>query len=156
MNSKTALSSSRRSFLRGAGITMALPFLEALSPASKALAQSAQTGALGPNGEPVRFATFFMPNGVNPKGWITNGKTGELGELPRILKPLDALKEHINVITGIRNPGKGHSMGTSSFLTGMAPNRTQKSSEVNVYNPSLDQIIGHRLPNLGTWYWRTS
>ena len=145
MNSKTALSSSRRSFLRGAGVTMALPFLEALSPASKALAQSAQTGALGPNGEPVRFATFFMPNGVNPKGWITNGKTGELGELPRILKPLDALKEHINVITGIRNPGKGHSMGTSSFLTGIAPNRTQKSSEVNVYNPSLDQIIGQAL-----------
>ena len=94
---------------------MALPFLEALSPAGKILAQSSKTGALGPNGEPIRFATFFMPNGVNPREWIGNGKTGKLRELPRILKPLDALKEHINVISGIRNPGNGHSMGHLQF-----------------------------------------
>lgn len=144
MNPKT-FNSSRRGFLRGAGITMALPFLEALSPAGKALAQSSKTGALGPNGEPVRFATFFVPNGVNPREWIENGKTSALGELPRILKPLDALKEHINVITGIKNPGNGHSMGTSSFLTGAASTRTKKATEVNVHNASLDQIIGQAL-----------
>ena len=144
MNHKT-FNSSRRGFLRGVGVTMALPFLEALSPTGKILAQSSKTGALGPNGEPVRFATFFMPNGVNPREWIGNGKTGKLGELPRILKPLDALKEHINVISGIRNPGNGHSMGTSSFLTGAASQRTQKASEVNVHNASIDQIIGNAL-----------
>ena len=124
---------------------MALPFLEALSPAGKALAQSSKTGALGPNGEPVRFATFFVPNRVNPREWIGKEKTGALGKLPRILRPLDALKEHMNVITGIRNPGNGHSMGTSSFLTGAASTRTTKASEVNVHNASLDQIIGQAL-----------
>jgi len=124
---------------------MALPFLEALSPGGKALAQSTQAGALGPNGEPIRFATFFMPNGVNPREWIGGAAPGKLGELPRILKPLDEVKDYINVISGIRNPGNGHSMGTSSFLTGAPSKRTQKASEVNVYNASIDQIIGEAL-----------
>ena len=124
---------------------MALPFLEALSPGGKALAQSTQAGALGPNGEPIRFATFFMPNGVNPREWIGDATPGKLGELPRILKPLDEVKDYINVISGIRNPGNGHSMGTSSFLTGAPSKRTQKASEVNVHNASIDQIIGEAL-----------
>ncbi|MBK1855321.1 DUF1552 domain-containing protein [Verrucomicrobiaceae bacterium 5K15] len=144
MNPKT-FNSSRRGFLRGVGVTMALPFLESLSPAGKVLAQGKQTGALGANGEPIRFATFFMPNGVNPRAWMPNKGGGKIGELPRILKPLDALREHINVITGIKNPGNGHSLGTASFLTGMNPHRTMKPSEVNVHNASLDQIIGEAL-----------
>ncbi|MEP4077285.1 DUF1552 domain-containing protein [Haloferula sp.] len=136
---------TRRGFLRGVGVTMALPFLESLSPVGRALAQGTQTGALGPNGEPVRFATFFMPNGVNPREWTPNAKGGKLGELPRILKPLDALKEHINVISGITNPGNGHNLGTASFLTGRSPFKTPKPSAVNVHNPSLDQVIGEAL-----------
>lgn len=124
---------------------MALPFLEALSPMGKAMAQSSKTGALGADGSPVRFATFFMPNGVNPREWIQHKKSGALKELPQILKPLDALKGDINVITGIRNPGDGHSMGTSSFLTGTGSYKTKKTSEVNVYNASLDQMIGEAL-----------
>ena len=130
---------------------MALPFLEALSPAGRLSAQTAAggtaaTGALGPNGEPVRFATFFMPNGVNPREWIDDkAKEGQLGELPRILKPLDAVKEHMNVITGLTNPGNGHSLGTASFLTGEGPRKTSKVTEINVHNPSLDQLIGEAL-----------
>jgi len=127
---------------------MALPFLEALSPMGKAVAQSSSgkaAGAIGADGNPVRFATFVMPNGVNPREWLENKNPGALEELPRILKPLEALKGDLNVITGIRNPGNGHSMGTSSFLTGAGSFKTKKSSEVNVYNPSLDQIIGEAL-----------
>ncbi|MEP2776294.1 MAG: DUF1552 domain-containing protein [Luteolibacter sp.] len=138
-----SFSSTRRGFLRGAGVTMALPFLEALSPVGRAMAQSAKTGALGPNGEPVRFATFFMPNGVNLEEWTP--KSGKLGDLPRILKPLDELKQYMNVISGVVNPGSGHTLGTASFLTGNDPFRTPKPSEVNVYNASLDQIIGEAL-----------
>jgi len=136
---------SRRGFLRGVGVTMALPFLESISPFGKVMAQSSATGALSADGNPVRFATFFMPNGVNPREWIAHKNPGDLKELPQILKPLDGLKEDINVITGIRNPGDGHSMGTSSFLTGAGSLKTKKSSDVNVYNPSLDQIIGEAL-----------
>lgn len=112
------------------------------------MAQSSPTGtagAIGADGNPVRFATFFMPNGVNPREWIEHKNPGALKELPRILRPLDALKGDMNVVTGIRNPGDGHSMGTSSFLTGAGSYKTKKSSEVNVYNPSLDQIIGQAL-----------
>lgn len=124
---------------------MALPFLEALSPGGRVLAQSTKAGSLGPNGEPVRFATFFMPNGVNPSAWTPKTKSGKLEELPRILQPLDELKEYVNVISGIRNPGNGHSLGTASFLTGQAPFKTPKPSAVDVHNASLDQIIGEAL-----------
>ena len=127
---------------------MALPFLESISPMGRAVAQTSTTGtagAIGADGSPVRFATFFMPNGVNPREWIEHKNPGALQELPQILKPLDALKQDINVVTGIRNPGDGHSMGTSSFLTGAGSYKTKKSSEVNVHNPSLDQIIGEAL-----------
>lgn len=122
---------------------MALPFLEALSPVGRAMAQSVQTGAIGANGEPVRFATFFMPNGVNLAEWTP--KKGALGELPRLMKPLDGVKEYMNVISGITNPGSGHTLGTASFLTGNDPLRTPRPAEANVYNASLDQIIGEAL-----------
>ena len=138
---------SRRGFLRGVGVTMALPFLESISPMGGAMAQSSKgtAGAIGADGNPVRFATFFVPNGVNPREWLAHKNPGALKELPRILKPLDTLKGDMNVITGMVNPGNGHSMGTSSFLTGTGSLKTRKSSEVNVYNPSLDQIIGEAL-----------
>ncbi|MFD2256525.1 DUF1552 domain-containing protein [Luteolibacter algae] len=142
MRRKT-FSSTRRGFLRGAGVTMALPFLESISPMGRALAQSAKTGALGKNGEPIRFAAVFMANGVNLDEWTPKGS--KLEELPRILKPLDPLKEYVNVISGINNGGNGHNSGTSGFLTGTDPYRTAQASEVNVYNPSLDQIIGEVL-----------
>jgi hypothetical protein len=130
---------SRRHMLRGLGATMSLPFLEAMAPATKSLA----AGAVGPDGQPVRFAAFFMPNGVNHGMFDPKGSS--LSTMPPILEPLQALKEHVNVITGINNADSGHAAGTSAFLTGTSPKKTGKAAEVQVGNPSIDQIIGNAL-----------
>ncbi|MEM9480695.1 MAG: DUF1552 domain-containing protein [Verrucomicrobiota bacterium] len=127
---------SRRHMLRGMGATMSLPFLEAMIHPGEASA----AGAAGPNGEPVRFAAFFMPNGVNHEQFDPKGSS--LSKLPPILAPLGEMTESVNVITGLNNADGGHAAGTSAFLTGRRPKKTGKPSEVNVGNPSIDQMIG--------------
>lgn len=124
---------SRRTALRGMGVTMALPFLEAMLPGGRA---SAAAGV-----SPVRFAGFFMPNGVDHSRFTP--KHSGLSSLPFSLEPLEGLQPYVNVITGMNNAVGGHAAGTSAFLTGQNPKRTAKANEVNVKNPSLDQIIGN-------------
>jgi hypothetical protein len=124
---------SRRTVLRGAGASISLPFLEAMAPASSAV-------ATGPDGQPLRFAAFFMPNGVDHSRWDPKGSG--LSKVPESLAPLQGLKDHVNVITGMKNADGGHAAGTAALLTGRSPKRTAKASEVNVGNASIDQIIG--------------
>ncbi len=124
---------SRRSVLHGMGVTMTLPFLEAMIPAGRA---SAASGA-----SPIRFAGFFMPNGVDHGRFTPKGT--KLSSLPPSLQPLAGLEEYLNVITGMNNATGGHAAGTAAFLTGQNPKRTGKANEVNVGNPSIDQIVGN-------------
>lgn len=133
-NSKT-FQLTRRHALRGAGATMALPILEAMTP----LSASAAAGALGKEGQPVRFAGFFMPNGVDHSRYTPKARS--LSSLPPILQPLEGLQEFVNVFSGLNNPDGGHAAGTSAFLTGMSPKKTGKANEVSVKNPSIDQLI---------------
>ncbi|MFP6612418.1 MAG: DUF1552 domain-containing protein, partial [Pirellulales bacterium] len=75
------LTVSRRTVLRGLGVAVGLPWLEAMMPnrGSAATANSAKP--------PRRAAFFFVPNGKNMDLWRP-GSTGELKELPATLKPL--------------------------------------------------------------------
>lgn len=136
---------SRRGFLRGFGVSMTLPFMESLLPSGRLLAQNVtkKTGALGPDGQPVRFAGFFMPNGVNTRDWVPK-KVGKLKDLPTSLRPLEELKSFVNVITGLQNAAPGHDDGTSAFLTGSRPAKI-RDGIANVRNASVDQIIGQAL-----------
>ena len=84
---------SRRQLLRGAGATLALPFLEAMRPLY---------GQTASSGDPVRMACLFMPNGVRTDKWTPSG-SGKSFKLSPILSPLEALKEHLTVISGLTN-----------------------------------------------------
>lgn len=119
---------------------MGLPLLEAMLPSSRALA----AGAAGHEGQPVRFAAFFMPNGVNHRDWDLKGNN--LDSLSRTLAPLEYVKEYVNVFNGMHNAAGGHNMGTSSFLTGRSPVKTAEAANVNVGNASIDQYIGSLCP----------
>src|SRR5438046_1313886 len=103
---------SRRRVLAGAGVTMALPWLESL-PAF------ADTAA--PQAFPKRFAALFMGNGVNEDHWAAEG-SGAAMTLGRTLEPLAPLKHKINVIHGLFNKpaiGQGiHPAQTGSLLSG--------------------------------------
>ncbi len=134
---------SRRSFLRGAGATLALPWMD-----SMAVAKSEKA--------PVRMACLFMPNGVNPKAWTPKGKGGQF-ELSPILQPLQSVKDEILVLSNLRNKasdtGDGHYVKTSGWLTGTTITKTT-GKDLNAGNRSLDQIaaekIGHHtvMPSL--------
>src|SRR5260370_11900157 len=76
----------RRTFLRGIGPAIALPFLDAMTPA---MAATRNTGKA-----PVRMALVYVPNGIMMNGWNPDYE-GKLSTLPRILKPLEPLKDYI-------------------------------------------------------------
>src|SRR2546423_13955395 len=87
---------ARRTFLRGIGTSIALPFLDAMVPAL-ALAATAKK-------PPVRMAFVYLPNGMDMKSWTPEGE-GKLGELPRTLKPLEPFKDDITVLGNLTHNG---------------------------------------------------
>lgn len=105
---------SRRTVLRGAiGATIGLPLLDAMVPAASA-APPAQ----------LRFGAVYVPNGVRPEIW-TPPSAGPL-ELPPLLERFGPVKEHINIVTGIRASGPfGHHVIGSLWLSGGSAKQTQ-------------------------------
>ncbi len=137
----------RRSFLRGAGATLALPFLESLQSRCRAAGMAAA---------PVRMALLYMPNGVRQDRWTPNGE-GSKFELSPILKCLSPHQQELLVVTGLSNKasfsGDGHYVKTGGWLTGTTISKTT-GSDINSGNASMDQVAamqlgkGTRLPSL--------
>src|SRR6266849_4523430 len=128
--------SSRRTFLYGTGVTMALPWLESLPVCA------AETSAAG--SFPKRFAVMFMGNGINGNHWWAKG-SGEDLKLSKTLEPLEPLKKKINVINGLFNkPAVGvgiHPAQTGNLLSGMP---LQKGAIVKA-GISVDQVLAKHL-----------
>ena len=131
---------SRRTFLRGLGVSMALPMLDAMVP-RKLYA--------GPEDvDPTRLIVFYVPNGIRMSSW-TPASTGSDYELTPILQPLAAHKDDFLVLTGLDNlsgiasvPGD-HARGTGSFLTCMPVFKTEGD---NIQNGiSIDQHIAQNI-----------
>jgi hypothetical protein len=134
--------SSRRAILRGAGVVMALPWLEAL-PAWGAPATAAGT-ATKAAAFPKRFAVLFMGNGINGNHWWAKGAGAEM-KLSKSLAPLEPLKRKINVINGLFNrPAVGvgiHPGQTGNILSGVP---LQHGAVVKA-GISMDQVLANRL-----------
>ena len=116
----------RRSFLRGLGVTMALPFLECMLPSVvKAAAASAMGGA------PKRLVFMYLPNGMDMDNWTPSG-AGDKFELPSTLQPLTAVRQQVSVLSGLahgnaRALGDGagdHARANACFLTGVHVRKT--------------------------------
>ncbi|HEV3142799.1 MAG TPA: DUF1552 domain-containing protein [Gemmataceae bacterium] len=127
---------SRRTLLRGLGVTMALPWLESLpvwggEPASAASAP------------PRRFAALFMGNGINPKHWSATG-SGTAIQLSKSLEPLTPFRSRMNVVSGLFNKaatGVGiHPGQTGNILSGA---RLQKGAVLHG-GVSMDQVLAAR------------
>src|SRR6266446_4600395 len=88
----------RRTLLRAAGATIALPLLEAMVPALSAASRTAATAF-------PRLGFFYTPNGVFPANFHPAGSGGTDFELMPVLLPLKALRPHINVLSGLSNMG---------------------------------------------------
>ncbi len=130
--SNKQLKLSRRRFLHGTGAALALPWLEAMSQASKS----------NPASPPKRLGVLFMPNGVHEDHWTPTGE-GESFELSKTLSPLESLKDQIIVPTNLWNKasnyGDGHYVKTSGFLTCQTISKSL-GYDINSNGVSMDQI----------------
>ena len=128
----------RRSFLRGAGATLALPFLDAMRP----LMAAGSSASL-----PVRIALLYMPNGVRADRWTPEGK-GRGFKLSPILSPLEKHKQELLILTGLQNKasfsGDGHYVKTGGWLTGTTITKTT-GSDIAAGGISMDQIAAQHL-----------
>jgi hypothetical protein len=125
---------SRRTFLKGAGVTVALPFLDAMVPAQTPLART----AAHPN---QRFGFIYVPMGSIMKQW-TPEKEGRDFEFTPILKPLEPLRKYVTVLSGFQNPGPaGHSVSSATFLSGTPPTTGNKL----LLNTTVDQVIARKI-----------
>src|SRR4051812_18646218 len=125
---------SRRTFLRGAGVAMAVPWLESMP------VWGASTGGAAASVAPRRFASLFMGCGINMDHWWARGAGKEM-ELGRSLAPMEPLKHKMNFITGLFNKsatGVGiHPGQTGNMLSGAS---LQKGSELRG-GVSMDQVL---------------
>jgi hypothetical protein len=138
---------SRRTVLRGLGVTMCLPLLEAMETGT-AYARAPKAAAKPK--APVRLAVLYMPNGVNPRAWQPEGY-GADWELSPILAPLSGVKSDILVFTELMNQqsieGDGHYVKVAPFLTGTHITKTT-GAELRCGGISLDQLVAQRVGNL--------
>jgi hypothetical protein len=111
----------RRTFLRGMGVTLALPLLDSMVPAGRALAQSAATSA-------PRLGFVYIPHGAIMAKW-TPAQTGAGFEFTPILKPLEPFRDDMNVISGLGHKAADttavHSLSPTTWLSGVRPKPTQ-------------------------------
>lgn len=118
---------SRRTFLRGLGVSIALPWLESMGPLTSLATAATKGGITTPN----RMAFLYVPNGKIMEDW-TPQQVGANYELPEILKPLVNVKEKMLVLSGLtadkaRANGDGggdHARAMAAFLTGAQPRKT--------------------------------
>ncbi len=129
----------RRAILRGIGATVALPFLDSMTPAFAGPAAKA----------PVRMAFVYVPNGIDMRNWNPDYE-GKLATLPRILKPLEPHKEDVLMLGNLtHNTGRAlldgpgdHGRCCGSYLTGVQV----KKSLSDIHNSvSMDQLVARQL-----------
>lgn len=129
---------TRRTLLRGAGATLALPWLEACA---------APRAGARPEPPPVRMAILVMPNGALPSAWKPKSD-GAGGWTPSFaLEPLAPWRERVSVLTGLANrqsfDGDGHYAKVAPLLTGQKIRRTGGRDLWN--GVSMDQLAAQQL-----------
>ena len=111
----------RRTFIRGMGVTLALPLLDSMIPARTLLAQTAAKGT-------SRVGFVYVPHGAIMAQW-TPATEGAGFEFTPILKPLEPFRDYMNVVTGLGHKAADttavHSLSPTTWLSGVRPKATQ-------------------------------
>jgi hypothetical protein len=121
----------RRSFLRGAGATLALPFLDAMVPAF-----AAEMGK-----QPLRIGYIYLNTGREMNSWIPK-TTGSNYEMSPTLAPLAKYRDDFMVLSGLDvKAGQGsHSGPCASYMTGVKPSKAGDGVGI-----SVDQVIAKQI-----------
>jgi hypothetical protein len=129
----------RRTFLRGVGAAVALPFLDSMSPVFAAPAKA-----------PVRLAFLYVPNGIDMKNWNIEQEGAFAAPFPRVMKPLEPFRDDIIQIGNLtHNSGRAlldgagdHGRCAGSYLTGIQVRKSTTDIKASV---SCDQLIANKI-----------
>lgn len=133
---------SRRTLLRGLGVSLALPILEAMGPRSLFAAEAPMA--------PVRMAFLYVPNGMNMENW-TPAAEGPNYSLAKTMEPLADLRSQFNVLSGLTQQkafangdgGGDHARALATFLTGTQARKTD-GADIRA-GVSVDQLAAIEL-----------
>jgi hypothetical protein len=137
---------SRRAVLRGGGVALALPFLDAMVPAATALAQTAAAPKL-------RAGFFYLPHGAimnntpygkEVDGWTSSGKGADF-KLGRTVAPLEPYKQYLTTFENIENTAPNnsvHVLNPATWLSCVRPDTSAKGASLGI---TLDQLIAQRI-----------
>jgi uncharacterized protein DUF1552 len=131
----TKMSLPRRTFLRGIGATIALPFVDAMVPS---MTVSAKTS-------PPRLGFVYVPHGADMASW-TPQAAGENFALSPTLQPLAPFKESLVVVSNLKRAGtvvEMHAAAASGWLSGAIPKRTE--GEDYRVGTTIDQVIAKQI-----------
>jgi len=132
---------SRRTFLKGAGVVVALPLLDSMVPASTALAQTAAAPR-------TRFGAIYVPHGATMDKW-TPAKDGTDFEFSEILQPLEPFRSQVNIISDLSHPmayGSGsatanHNRSAAAYLSGA----NGKAGPQAYLGITMDQVAANKI-----------
>src|SRR5262245_38973611 len=129
---------SRRTVLKGAGVSLALPLLDAMIPSGTVLAQTAAVAS-------PRLGFIYFPHGALQEEW-TPKQTGRDFDFPFIIKPLEPHREYVTVVSGLRNKGgessSPHGIIEETWLNCVSPRQRNAKTGVGV---TVDQIAARHL-----------
>lgn len=127
----TKMALPRRTFLRGIGATVALPFLDSMVPAFKAQVPTIR-----------RFGAIYTPHGAMMDQW-TPSTSGADFEFSPILTPLKPFRDRITVVSNLSGPpivaNGGHAVAPAGYLTGHSPKQTEGEDILGA--TTIDQVI---------------
>lgn len=141
----------RRTFLYGSGVTLALPFLEAMLPAQTPQRRTAANPA-------TRFTAIFVPHGAAPgksrsgAPWWVPGTDGTGFKFPFIMEPLEPHRERVVLLSGLHarssEPPQGIT-GSDHFVAAafLAANKPKKTTglDINIGTATIDQMIAEKI-----------
>jgi len=131
---------TRRTVLRGLGVTVSLPLLDAMFPAFTAIAKAQARPR-------TRFGTIYIANGAIMEQWIPDAVGSGFAFKP-ILAPIEPFKDQVVVVTNLTRSHPGsqvgdHAVSAAGFLTGVWPKRTE--AEDVLANTTVDQIVAQQI-----------
>jgi hypothetical protein len=134
---------SRRTVLRGAGVALSLPFLEAMAPAATPIAQTAATPK-------PRFAALFVCHGMAPGYWVPDNE-GAGPDFKFCLKPLEPFRDHVTIVSGLHARSAESPIGMTGadhFVAAayLCANKPKKTIGADVHaGITIDQMIAEKI-----------